>query len=841
MDAPGIVPSAINCHSCSAVIDLTGQTAFTHVECPQCNAVSVVPVQFGNFLLLNLLGIGGMGTVYKAIDLSLNRYLALKILRKKLAANPEFTENFSHEARAAASVNHPNLAQVYSFGEQDGQYYLAMELLERGSLDDRMARLGKLAEKDVLDIGVQIASGLRAAAQRGLLHRDIKPGNILFSEQGTPKIVDFGLARAQAAPQGTGQAVSEPIWGTPYYIAPEKLRGQPEDFRSDIYSLGATLFHALAGRPPFEAATADEVVTKHAVQPAYSLKTYVPTVQDYTAHVIGRMLAKNPAERYESYDALLYDLQEAQQVLKTAESAPAIVTETGERISLSSILSTLAALIVCGVVIWFVWQNRVKWFALEPPPPAPNAAPSTPATPSAETPGAETGAATGETGGETVDFNEEAPWVKAWNVATLQLTQGRYTEALLGFDTAKTLLRGHPVHRQWVYFFEGITLLAADRPSESVASFVNAMDPLVKPRVPATITTANFVNPLAQTMMNALPLADLEKAVPQMPPWAAALTHLTAGFKHIEKGQFDRAAAAFRDYKEMTPDDAQQWAFNLQPLADRLAHECDYAAHTLATVSQLKQAGKLGEAMQTLQDAAAKTKIASFKTMLEQDEAQLQQALDVNRQQQDEQKQQQAAAQQAQAAQDQQKAGQETKILQAADAAANPSWAVYDFATAETKYEAVAPQIVSAAGRQGLDQRLAAAKLLVEFKTQLAADIARRSYDNADLQTRSGVKLAGRLTRATDSELTFTTPYGELASSWGDFAPETLQALAEYYAGTSAQTDPPENVGRRYLTLAVFSRQYGLDRAAASYAQQAARLAPDLQTQIDLIFGKPSS
>lgn len=840
MDAPGIVPSAINCHSCSAVIDLTGQTAFTHVECPQCNAVSVVPVQFGNFLLLNLLGIGGMGTVYKAIDLSLNRYLALKILRKKLAANPEFTENFSHEAQAAASVNHPNLAQVYSFGEQDGQYYLAMELLERGSLDDRMARLGNLPEKDVLDIGVQIASGLRAAAQRGLLHRDIKPGNILFSEQGTPKIVDFGLARAQAAPQGAGQAVSEPIWGTPYYIAPEKLRGQPEDFRSDIYSLGATLFHALAGRPPFEAATADEVVTKHALQPAYSLKTYVPTVQDYTAHVIGRMLAKNPTERYESYDALLYDLQEAQHVIKTAESAPAIVTETGERISISSILSTLAALIVCGAVIWFVWQNRVKWFALEPPP-TPTAAPASAPAPLPESPPAETGAASAEAGGETVDFNEEAPWVKAWNVATLQLTQGRYTEALLGFDTAKTLLRGRQRHRQWVYYFEGITLLAADRPSESVASFVNAMDPLVKPRVPAVITPANFVNPLAQTMMNALPLADLEKAVPQMPPWAAALTHLTAGFKHIEKAEFDQAAAAFRAYKDMPPDDAQQWAFNLQPLADKLAHECDNAAHTLAAFSRLKQDGKLDEAMQTLQDAAAKTKIASFKTLLEQDETQLQQALDEDRQQLDEKKQQEAAAQQAQAAQDQQKAGEEARILQATDAAANPSWTVYDFNTAEAKYEAVAPQIVTAAGHQGLDQRMAAAKLLVEFKTQLAADIARRSYDNADLQTRGGVKLAGRLTRATDTELTFTTPYGELASSWGDFAPETLQALAGYYAGTSAQTDQPESVARRYLTLAVFCRQYGLNRAAASYAQQAARLAPDLQTQLDLIFGKTSS
>src|ERR1043166_8741471 len=276
MDAPGTVPASINCPSCGAVIDLSGQDGFTHIECPQCAALSVVPLQFGKFLLLNTLGIGGVGTVYKAIDLSLNRYLALKILRPKLAANPQFTGNFSREARAAASVSHPNVAQIYSFGEQEGQYYLAMELLERGSLDDRMSHLGKLPEKEVLEIGVEIASALRAAQQRGLLHRDVKPGNILFNDEGGPRIVDCGLARA-TEPQGPQP--SGPVWGTPYYIAPEKLLGQPEDLRSDIYSLGATLFHALAGRPPFEAATAADVVSKHATQPVFSLKTYAPQTQ----------------------------------------------------------------------------------------------------------------------------------------------------------------------------------------------------------------------------------------------------------------------------------------------------------------------------------------------------------------------------------------------------------------------------------------------------------------------------------------------------------------------------------------------------------------------------------
>lgn len=363
MEAPGTVPASINCHSCSALIDLSGREGFTQVECPQCRELSVVPLQFGNFLLLSTLGTGGIGTVYKAIDLPLNRYLALKILRKKLAANPQFIENFTHEARATASVNHPNVAQVYSFGEQEAQHYLAMELLGRGSLDDRVSRVGKLTEKEVLGVGVQIASALRTALQRGLLHRDVKPGNILFDDDGVPKIVDFGLGRAQApAGETQEQQQSGPVWGTPYYVAPEKLHGQPEDLRSDIYSLGATLFHALAGRPLFDAATAADVVARDAVQPAYLLKTHAPQIADTTAHLIGRMLAKNPAERYQSYDELIRDLKEAQTAVQTEASTPAKVADSGKRVMLVTILTAIAALIAGGALTWFLWTIRRKLF-----------------------------------------------------------------------------------------------------------------------------------------------------------------------------------------------------------------------------------------------------------------------------------------------------------------------------------------------------------------------------------------------------------------------------------------------------------------------------------------------
>jgi serine/threonine protein kinase len=363
MEAPGTVPASINCHSCSALIDLSGREGFTQVECPQCGELSVVPLQFGNFLLLSTLGTGGIGTVYKAIDLPLNRYLALKILRKKLAANPQFVEDFSHEARATASVNHPNVAQVYSFGEHEGQYYLAMELLGRGSLDDRLSQVGKLTEKEALDICEQIASALRAAQQRGLLHHDVKPGNILFNDDGVPKIVDFGLARAQTpSDESQEQQRPGPIWGTPYYVAPEKLRGQPEDLRSDIYSLGSTLFHALAGRPLLDVATTTDFAAKDVIQPASSLNVYAPQIHKATTDLICRMLAKNPSERYQTYDELIHHCKEAQAAVMGVAATPVVVTDSGNRLVMVSILTAIAALIGCGVFAWFLWTIRKKLF-----------------------------------------------------------------------------------------------------------------------------------------------------------------------------------------------------------------------------------------------------------------------------------------------------------------------------------------------------------------------------------------------------------------------------------------------------------------------------------------------
>jgi serine/threonine protein kinase len=187
---------------------------------------------------------------YKAHDTLLDRFVALKLLRGDLSGESGHSSRLQQEARVAASINHPNVIQVFSSGADHGQIYVVMELVNRGSLDDLIEQRNRLPEGKVLESGIQIAKGLRAAHRQGLIHRDVKPANILFIDEQTAKIGDFGLASAAA--EGTKR---DEIWGTPYYVAPERLNNGPEDFRTDIYGLGATLFHAVAGRAPIEGNT----------------------------------------------------------------------------------------------------------------------------------------------------------------------------------------------------------------------------------------------------------------------------------------------------------------------------------------------------------------------------------------------------------------------------------------------------------------------------------------------------------------------------------------------------------------------------------------------------------
>ena len=263
---------------------------------------------FGNYQMERELGRGGMGTVHLAKDIGLNRKVALKILRSDLGQDVGFSKKFLEEVEITASLAHPNIIRVFTLGEQEGRLYLVMEHLDEPSMEQRMEKHGKLPEKDVLEIGIGIASALQFAHEEtGLIHRDIKPGNILFGRGKIPKLADFGLA---AGARSALQQQDE-IWGTPYYVSPERLLRQPEDIRSDIYSLGATLYHALAGRPPFEAETAEEVARRHISDRPPPLRSFCPHAQEQTVFTLDKCLNKDPESRWSNYEDFIRQMADA--------------------------------------------------------------------------------------------------------------------------------------------------------------------------------------------------------------------------------------------------------------------------------------------------------------------------------------------------------------------------------------------------------------------------------------------------------------------------------------------------------------------------------------------------
>lgn len=301
---PGTDPVAtVHCSGCQTVIDTMAVKSFAKVKCPACGAETDVPAKFGHFLLLKRLGAGGMGTVFLAQDTSLGRRVAIKMMQKTIGDNPASFETFRNEAQSAAKLNHPHVAQIYSFGQQKGVPYLEMELVAGSKLEGMITDGIKLDPAFVMRVGLEIAEGLRAAEGVGLFHGDIKPDNILFDENMHAKLVDFGIA--SLASQGR----SNELWGTPYYIAPEKVQKKKNSARSDIYSLGATLYHAIAAEPPYEGEDAVAVIKARFSGPPKPLEELRPDIEPEVARIIGRMMYNDLFMRYPNYGSLINDIK----------------------------------------------------------------------------------------------------------------------------------------------------------------------------------------------------------------------------------------------------------------------------------------------------------------------------------------------------------------------------------------------------------------------------------------------------------------------------------------------------------------------------------------------------
>jgi serine/threonine protein kinase len=306
----------VACRACGAKVFIPGDLEpLSTTPCTKCQHPLMMPMQLRQFELRDAIASGGMGTVYRAWDCVLEREVAVKLMKNELAEDPKSLESFLREARAAAGLNHTNIIHIYTFDELGSLRYLVMELADRGSLDGRIEGEMRLPELQVLDIGIKVASALDAALKHRLLHRDIKPGNILFNAEGEPKLVDFGLARSTEVDSESDTAV----WGTPYYIAPEKVRREREDFLSDLYSLAGTLYHAITGHVPFEAPTVDEVVAAHVHTAVTPPNHVVKDISQATSDALVRALAKDPKARFQSYDEFIMALTASRSVLLVSQ------------------------------------------------------------------------------------------------------------------------------------------------------------------------------------------------------------------------------------------------------------------------------------------------------------------------------------------------------------------------------------------------------------------------------------------------------------------------------------------------------------------------------------------
>lgn len=305
----------IACAKCSQPIDTSTADPFSLIHCPSCSAEMRVPARFANFILLEQLGKGGMGAVYRAYDETLGRTVAIKVMQQSIGQDRGFVEQFLQEARALAAINNPHIVQIYSYGEDNGQPYIVMELVDGNRLDHIHEQKKALDELFVLQTAQQVIRGLQAANAAGMTHGDIKPANILYNRAGSAKVADFGLARFKGEKPKPGE-----VWGTPYYVAPEVVKGQAPDAGSDIYSLGGTLYHVLTGEPPFNGETVTDTVLLRFKEPAPDPRTIKPAISAKTATILLRMLEMDPFARYPTYESLLKDINDALAPLAEARS-----------------------------------------------------------------------------------------------------------------------------------------------------------------------------------------------------------------------------------------------------------------------------------------------------------------------------------------------------------------------------------------------------------------------------------------------------------------------------------------------------------------------------------------
>ena len=258
----------------------------------------------GRYEIMGRIGTGGMADVYKAIDRKLNRYVAIKVLKREFREDETFVKKFRTEAQSAAGLSHPNIVNVYDVGEDRGLYYIVMELVEGITLKDYIQKKGRLTAKEVTSIAVQVCSAIEMAHSHNIVHRDIKPQNIIISKDGKVKVTDFGIAKATSS-----NTISTNVMGSVHYTSPEQARGGFSDAKSDIYSLGITMYEMITGELPFDGDSTVSIALKHLQEDIVEPSEIVPEMPYSLEQIILKCTQKSPDRRYADVALLAKDLR----------------------------------------------------------------------------------------------------------------------------------------------------------------------------------------------------------------------------------------------------------------------------------------------------------------------------------------------------------------------------------------------------------------------------------------------------------------------------------------------------------------------------------------------------
>lgn len=807
------------CPNCATLVDISEQEPLAKFDCPNCGAPMRASRKYNHFSIIEHLGTGGMGAVYKALDRNLNRMVALKLLRKELSADESYIAKLEDEARITASINHPFVVKVFSFGSDTGQYYIAMELVDKGSLDDLMQLQNRIAELQVLQVGLQVASGLQAAHEKGLIHRDVKPGNILFADARTAKITDFGLALlAEHEADARGE-----IWGTPYYIAPEKLNNEPEDFRSDIYSLGGTLFHAVAGRPPFEAETASLVALKHLKSRAVSLQAFAPDVSGETAYVINRMLHKDPNQRYNSYGELTDHFRYAIDQLNANVGKPRatrerVVVESRSQNHVAGILTlVLLCLIVAAIVSAYVFRARLFGEGASPA----NAAAAAGANP------------------QTATADTKVTPEASYEAARHQIVEEKYTDAQESFRLlAQQPALGQPL-TNWVRLHQGMAALLNHQSADSRALFGALQNGGLYSTDSKQRALANFFVETGRFLADSHPIpASVVNSWDKNTFEAAAL--LLFGLKDWEQADFDDADALFKAFLDGKPGEPYRWISDYGPIARKAAH--DFALYAplrdrfknggdraalradLAKArSQLQTTGKMVEAFFAAETELSNDGVPSGSPVSATNTGPVPgpgatpggvkppaapspapPAAVANREH-----------------------DAETVRWQTARESYEQMVALSRFDEAQSVLEHV--QLSDPDYTRARDLTVSRARTLVAFKKTLSNDFNSPGGYPQPVTSRRGTTYPRGIVNAAPDMLQAGTPYGTIGVPWTDFAPAALLTVAGYY--TDATRDPRQAAERRWLA-AVYALENGRAAEAKALAARAARDLPQHQKDL---------